>query len=206
MPGVWDNTRCAQWPGMGTGTVLAAMAAGLTPLSYIPGLARMVRKRSADGLSMTLCGTGLVSYGMWIGLATGNTPAMFAILLVSSSLALVQTVIVNRYLGETWTTLARWAGAAVAGGMLSWRWGWAGVAVLVVVDMGWYLRAVRDISRSVNAGAVSIWGWVLTIAANLAWVYDGVVREVPTVAIQSAVLTACAGIAMAVTIRAHRRT
>lgn len=190
---------------MTMGSWIAVVMASVSPVAYLPGLRRIIRNRTTDGVSQTLCGVGVVSYGMWLGLATRNTPAMFLVLTISSMLALTQLVLVTRLERRGLWSIAPWLAAATIGGVAAWQWQWAAVAVLVVVDAAWYTRALRDILRSRAAAAVSPWGWTLTIIANLSWVYDGIVRSVPTVVVQATALTCAASVALAATILVQRR-
>lgn len=92
--------------------VLTILAALLGPLSYLPGLRRMLIGRTADGVSLTLCGVGLLSYGTWLGLAVGVSAGFYVVLLVSTCLALTQAVLTVRYAPGSVSRMLLWFLAA----------------------------------------------------------------------------------------------
>jgi hypothetical protein len=185
-----------------TMTILAAL---LGPFSYVPGLRRMLVGRTADGVSPTLCGVGLLSYGTWLGLAAGVSYGFYSVLLTSSCLAMIQAALAVRYAPGSATRMFLWFLAGVGSGLVALRWPWLALVYIAPLDFAWYGRAVLDVLRSVAAKAVSVWGWVMGIAANLAWVVEAAASENIPLVVQCVLLT-CASIAgLVATITIRRR-
>jgi len=186
--------------------ILTILAALLGPLYYLPGLRRMLVGRTADGVSATLCGIGLLSYGTWLGLADGVSYGFYGVLLVSICLAAIQAVLVVRYSSGSATRMLLWFLSGVGSGLVALRWPWLAVLYIAPLDLAWYGRAIRDILRSVSAKAVSVWGWVMGTAADIAWVVESAVEGNKPLMVQGVLLT-CASLAgIAATIKARRRS
>jgi len=184
-------------------TIFAAL---LGPLSYLPGLRRMLVGRTADGVTTTLCGVSLLSYGTWLGLAAGVSYGFYGVLLTSSCLAMTQAMLAVRYSSGSPTRMLLWLLSGVGSGLVALRSPWLAVIYLAPLDLFWYGRAIRDVLRSVAAKAVSVWGWSMSASANLAWVVEAVVEGNKPLAVQCVLLT-CASIAMIVaTIKVRRRS
>jgi len=184
---------------------LTFLAAALGPLSYLPGFRRMLRGRTSDGVSTTLCGVGVLSYGTWLGLAAGISGRLYALLVVSSCFAAAQAALAVRYTRGSPIRMLLWFLAAAGSGLLALRLPWVAVLYVAPLDLIWYGRAIRDVVRSVTAAAVSAWGWSLSAAANLAWVVEATLaRNIPLV-VQCALLTTASLIGIAATLQARRR-
>lgn len=185
--------------------IMTIFAALLGPLSYLPGLRRMLVGRTTDGVSATLCGVGLLSYGTWLGLAAGVSYGFYGVLLTSSCLALVQAVLAVRYSSGSATRMLLWLLSGVGSGLVALCWPWLAVIYIAPLDLTWYGRAIRDVLRSVAAKAVSVWGWGMGAAANLAWVVEAAVEGNTPLVVQCVLLT-CASIAgIVATIKVRRR-
>jgi len=174
--------------------VLTIIAALLGPMSYLPGLWRMIVGRTADGVSPTLCGIGLLSYGTWVGLAAGVSYGFYSVLLTSTCLAMVQAALAVRYAPGSVPRMLLWLLAGAGSGLVALRWPWLAVVYIVPLDLIWYGRSIRDVLRSVAAKAVSVWGWAMSTSANFAWVLEARAAENTPLMVQCALLT-CASIA-----------
>lgn len=191
--------------GMDWIVLLSYAAATLGPISHIPTLRRIITKKTADGVSLDLCGVGLVSYGVWLVLAEAVSPYMYALIVVSGSLSLIQTLYVRRLTGASWMRVLGWVLAAAIGAVLAGTMTFAALFIILPIDISWYWRAVSDMIRSRAARAVSTWGWVCSVAANSAWTVEAVANSAWVLAIQCAVLTMASAIAWAVATVVHRR-
>lgn len=180
-------------------------AAALGPLSYLPGLRRMVRGRTADGVSIQLCGIGVLSYGTWLGLASGVGREFYLLLLFSSGLALLQTALVVRYTGSTPRQVLPWLAFSVLSCLVAGRWGWVALVYVAPLDLAWYVRAVRDVVRSVAASAVSVWGWLMGLSANLAWAFEAVLAGSYALVVQCVLLSGASLAGLLATIRVRLR-
>ncbi len=186
--------------------LLTIFAALLGSLSYLPSLRRMIVGRTADGISPTLCGVGLLSYGTWLGLAAGVSYGFYGVLLSSICLAVIQAALAVRYAPGSATRMFLWFLAGVGSSLVALRWPWLAVVYIVPLDLAWYGRAILDVLRSIVAKAVSVWGWVMGIAANLAWVVEAAASENTPLALQCVLLT-CASLAgLVATIKIRRRS
>jgi len=184
---------------------LTIFAALLGPLYYLPSLRRMLVGRTTDGVSTTLCGVGLLSYGTWLGLAAGVSYGFYGVLLASSCLALLQAVLAVRYSSGSPIRMLLWFLSGVGSCLVALRWPWLAVIYIAPLDLVWYGRAIRDVLRSVAAKAVSVWGWVMSTTANLAWVVEAAVEGNTPFMLQSVLLT-CASMGVIVaTIKVRRR-
>jgi len=185
---------------------LTIFAALLGPLSYLPGLRRMLVGRTTDGISTLLCGVSLLSYGTWLGLAAGVSYGFYGMLLVSSCLAMTQAVLAVRYSSGSPTRMLLWLLSGVGSGLVALRWPWLAVIYIAPLDLAWCGRAIMDVLRSVAAKAVSVWGWGMGTATNLAWAVEAAVTGKTPLAVQC-VLRTCASIAVIVaTIKVRRRS
>jgi hypothetical protein len=151
---------------------LTACAAMLGPLAHIPSLRRMIAGRTADGMTVTLCGLGLFAYGTWMGLAFGLGPFMVLVVVLSVLLCALQAFLTARFTRVPLMRLLPWATLSGLSLLVALRWEWVALGYIVAIDLWWYLRAVRDVRRSTAAAAVSVWGWVLLLLANVAWVVE----------------------------------
>lgn len=179
-------------------------AAFLTPLSYVPTLRRVIRYRTADGLSIAAGVVAVTSYGAWLMLARTHTSGMYVALVASTSLAWLQLVLVRRWLSLRPFTLAGAMLLALAAATLAWWSAPLALILLVGLDIGWYLRTIRDIRRSASAAAVSVWEWVLTVTANVAWVAESIRVGNEVLAVQCSLLLTGAAVALWSTVRSHR--
>jgi uncharacterized protein with PQ loop repeat len=187
-------------------SLLVSAAAALTPLSYLPTLRRMVVGRTADGVSLTACTVAVVSYGAWLSLARTHTLGMYLALAASAVCAWVTLTYARRWLAASFWVLVGGMFGAVAAAGVAW-WSPAVVlAVIIPVDVGWYLRTVRDIWRSTAAAAVSAWGWLAAMAANLAWVAESIRVANVVLVVQCSLLLVGATSSFTVTLLAHRRS
>lgn len=184
---------------------LTFLAAALGPLSYLPGFRRMLGGRTSDGVSTTLCGVGLLSYGTWLGLAAGIGGGLYALLVVSSCFAVAQAALALRYTRGSPVRMLIWLLAATGSGLLALHLPWAAVLYVAPLDLVWYGRAIRDVVRSVSAAAVSAWGWSLSAAANLAWVIEATLARNIPLAVQCASLTTASFVGIAATLQARKR-
>jgi len=165
----------------------------------------MLVGRTADGVSPTLCGIGLLSYGTWLGLAAGVSYGFYIVLLASSCLVMTQAALAVRYAPGSATRMLLWFLAGVGSSLLALRWPWLAVVYIAPLDLAWYGRAILDVLRSIAAKAVSVWGWVMGIAANLAWVIEAAANENTPLALQCVLLT-CASLAgLVATLKMRRR-
>ena len=186
-------------------SILTTLAALLGPLSYLPGLRRMFIGRTADGISQTLCGVGLLSYGTWLGLAVGVSDGFYIVLLTSICLALTQAVLTVRYAPGSVSRMLLWFLAGASSSIVALRWPWLAVLYIAPIDLVWYGRAIRDVVKSVAAKAVSVWGWVMGAAASLAWAIEAFVTGNAPLAFECVLLT-CVDIAgVIVTLLVRRR-
>lgn len=184
---------------------LSHAAATLGPISQIPTLWRIATKKTADGVSLDLCGVGLVSYGIWIVLAGAVRPYMYVLVIVSASLALIQTLYVRHLTRSPWTRVLGWLLAAWIGATLA---GWSNLVALplvLIIDVSWYWRAVSDMIGSQAARAVSTWGWVCSFLTNGAWTFETIVNSAWVLGAQCAVLTLASAVAWATAATMHRR-
>lgn len=185
--------------------VLSTGAAFLSTLSYLPVLYRMLRFKTTDGVGEVQCALAVVSHAGWLSLAWGVGSGMYAAVLGSAVLAMVQFVLVWRLRGVAGLTL--WWSAIGVGATVYAVVHWAAVtaAIVVVIDLSWYMRAMRDVVSSVSAKAVSVWGWVMSVVANTVWVAESVRVGKALLAVQCAVMLVCAATMLWLTSRAHRR-
>jgi len=186
--------------------ILTIFAALLGPLYYLPGIRRMLVGRTADGVSATLCGIGLLSYGTWLGLADGVSYGFYGVLLMSICLAAVQAVLTVRYSSGSKTRMLLWLLSGVGSCLVALRWPWLAVIYLAPLDIFWYGRAISDILRSVSAKAVSVWGWVMGTTADLAWVIEATVEGNTPLILQSVLLTCASMAGIVATIKVRRRS
>ena len=167
---------------------LTGCAAMLGPLAHIPSLRRMVAGRTADGMTVTLCGLGLFSYGTWMGLAFGLGPFMVLVIVLSVLLCALQAFLTARFTQAPLIRLLPWVTLSGLSLFVASRWEWVALGYIVIIDLWWYLRAVRDVQRSTAAAAVSVWGWVLLFLANVAWVVEALSYGRIALALQCAIL------------------
>jgi len=165
----------------------------------------MVRGRTADGVSLQLCGIGVLSYGTWLGLAADIGQGLYVLLLVSSGLTLVQTALVVRYTGSTLWPMLPWFTAAVFSYVFATRWEWATLIYVAPLDLAWYVRAVRDVIRSVSAAAVSVWGWLMGLAGNTAWTVEATLVGSYALVVQCLLLSGASLVGLLATIRVRLR-
>lgn len=168
--------------------VLTACAAMLGPLAHIPSLRRMITGRTADGMTVTLCGLGLFSYSTWMGLAFGLGPFMIIVIVLSLLLCALQAILTARFTRVPLMRLLPWMTLSGLSLLVTLRWEWVALGYIVVVDLWWYLRALRDVRRSTAAAAVSVWGWVLLLLANSAWVVEALSYGRTALAVQCLIL------------------
>lgn len=181
------------------------VAALLGPISHIPSLRRIIMRKTSDGMTVTLEGIGLVSYGGWLGLVDSVHWSMFFILILSTILQVIGTLYVRRWLKSSWLVLAYWLAVATATYFLTKLAPVVGVVIIFIIDVAWNYKAVRDIYSSVAAQAVSVWGWVCSIGANAAWVVESFRSESWLLFFQCVALTACSVAALVATKIAHGR-
>lgn len=185
--------------------VLLAAAAVLGPISHIPSLRRVIVGRTSDGMTGTLCGLGLVSYGGWLGLSTSVQPFMYIVVMTSAGLQIVTALYVRHWRGEGWGTFFAYLGLAVATGAAAVLYPALAVAGVLLIDGSWYYKAVVDVMRSEAAKAVSVWGWVCSLSANTAWVLEAARVNDWRLFAQCAILAAASAVAGGATWLAHRR-
>ena len=181
------------------------LAALLGPLSFLPGLRRMLIGRTADGVSQTLCGVGLLSYGTWLGLAVGVSDGFYLVLLTSACLASTQAMLTVRYAPGSVSRMILWFLGGAGSSIVALRWPWLAVLYIAPIDLVWYGRAIRDVVKSVAAKAVSVWGLVMGAVANLAWSIEAFVTGNAPLAFQCVLLTCVAVAGIVVTLSAHKR-
>lgn len=184
---------------------LVAGIAWLGPASHLPSMRRIIAHKTADGMTPVLCGIATLSYGAWGGLVLGMETRMVLVLCASATLSLVTFLYVLRYnQGSFWYFMA-WLAAAIACGVTAWRWNFIGVFIVVPIDLAWYVRAVRDLRKSIAGKAVSVWGWGMSVSANTAWTVAAIIEHRWAVAIHSGVLAGAAGAVMVWTWVVHKR-
>jgi hypothetical protein len=138
--------------------------------SLIPGLRRVIKRKTADGVSVALCGMGLVSYFTWLALAKTHDYYMILIIITSSSLYLIQYYYVCKWTKTPIITRILWVVIAMVFGVGAFIYPWLGLMVVIFVDFLWYFKAIKDIKNSVKAEAVSYIGQAIVIIPNLSWV------------------------------------
>lgn len=185
--------------------VLTFAAAAIGPLSHIPMVYRMVTRRTSDGMSLTLCGLTIVSYGTWLVLASGVGAGMYVLLVTSSAFGLFEMLYVRHIEQRPWWEVAGWCALGAVSTVLAVGWPWLALGYVVVLDLSWYWRAVNDIRRSVAAHAVSVWSVLMWIASDLAWVTEAIRYRQWILALQCGVLTAASLVVLVATVTAHRR-
>jgi len=149
--------------GVGLGALV-----GVT--SLIPGLRRVIKRKTADGVSVVLCGMGLVSYFTWLALAKTHDYYMILIIVTSSFLCLIQYYYVCKWTKTPIITRILWVILAIGFGMGAFFYPWLGLVVVIFIDFLWYFKAIIDIKNSVKAEAVSYIGQAIAVIPNVAWV------------------------------------
>lgn len=185
--------------------ILLAAAATLGPISHLPSLRRVIFGRTSDGMTGTLCGLGLVSYGGWLGLSTSVQPLMYAVVMASAGLQIVTALYVRHWRGERWGVLVAYLGLAGATGAAAVTYPGLAVVGVLLIDGSWYYKAVVDVVRSEAAKAVSTWGWVCSFSANTAWVLEAARVDDWRLFAQCAVLATASAVAGGATWVTHRR-
>jgi len=185
--------------------VLLAAAAALGPISHLPSLRRVIFGRTSDGMTGTLCGLGLMSYGGWLGLSTSVQPIMYAVVMASAGLQIVTALYVRHWRGERWGMFFAYLALAGATGATAVTYPAIAVAGVLLIDGSWYYKAVVDVVRSEAAKAVSTWGWVCSFSANMAWVLEAARVGDWRLFTQCAVLATASTVAGGATWIMHRR-
>lgn len=186
-------------------SVLSTAVAALFPIAMIPNLVRVVRHRTADGLTVQLSLIDLSTCSVWLAVAAGVGQGVYVTLAASVALIFVQFLLVHRYSGTPrWIPVVGIALMLVAFGFAS-AWPWIAVLVVAPLDMLWSGRSLRDIARSRAAFAVSVWSWVMWVAAYSAWVVEAPLTGNAILAAHFGALVVGSAIAAAATVTAHRR-
>ena len=212
-PGCWKTTRryetCRNALSLRVSEhvypILLAGAAVLGPVSHLPSLRRVIFRRTSDGMTGTLCGLGLVSYGGWLGLSTSVQPFMYAVVMTSAGLQVVTALYVRHWRRERWGVFFAYLVLASAMCAAAVSYPALAVAGVLLIDGSWYYKAVADVVRSEAAKAVSTWGWVCSFSANTAWVLESARVGDWRLFTQCAVLAAASAVAGGATWMMHRR-
>jgi len=189
---------------MGLEVVLGALVL-LGPLSHVPSLVRLIRLKTGDGMTVTLCGIGFLSYGGWLVLVAPLGVYMLGVVLCSALLEVASMWYVRKWGAAPWRHVFGWLAAAALVGLLAAYVPGAAFPFVLLVDLSWYVRALRDILFSKAARAVSVWGWVCSLSANGAWAVSAFNERAWWLLLQCVPLTIAAICALCATLYAHRR-
>jgi hypothetical protein len=185
--------------------VAAFLAAVLSPLAYLPTLRRMLRLRTADGLTLQLGYLNIVSFSAWLAIASGVRLAMYLTLVAAACCAFFQFVLIQRYTNAARSSLLVGLLLGVSSFLLARQAPWLAAMVVIPIDMAWFIRAIRDVLRSHAAAAVSAWAWVLTCCSYTAWTAEAFIERDTVLFIQCFLLLIGGIAAWAATVVAHRR-
>jgi hypothetical protein len=146
-----------------------------------------------------------LSYGAWGGLVVGLRGSMIFVYSAGAVLSLITFYYVLKWSKINIGYIINWVAVSLLCGVVSSHWEVVGLVVVGPIDLAWYIKAVRDLKRSEVGKAVSLWGWVMSFTAAVAWAVEGLVVERWGVFAQSTAIAVAAIVAGTTTLVVHRR-